>query len=384
MPPSARRSSSLPALAREGVGWILAGALAFALARAPGRAQAAAAALALAFAGGALGAFRERLVPFTHADGMLARARALGEATTAARPELASPLSRVRLGLELDPFAPNTAWAAGLSSLDGYSFPNRRFVTLVGALRQQEHNPAALLLRFPEDHRSSFPLYTLYNVAARVEASSPDPSRAGQVRVTPLVPTLGEAWFSAGARRVGSWSTLAGALLTHRSGLHILARDAVWLVPSDAAVASARLPEGRLPECDAAGVKNVRSELGGQRLSPRRHDGGGVPADDCDELRGESQGVERGSRPGRDSAHDVPGLRLAPRRPCASAALRASPFEPLRQSCRPRPSGGSSAGLSWLARHGAAEIPNPRPSRVAMRRAGSAASASYWVGLDVR
>jgi hypothetical protein len=257
----------LPALAREGVGWILAGALAFSLARAPGRAQAAAAALALAFSGGALGAFRERLVPFTHADGMLARATALGKAATAARPELASPLSRVRLGLELDPFAPNTAWAAGLSSLDGYSFPNRRFVTLVGALRQQEHNPAALLLRFPEDHRSSFPLYTLYNVAARVEASSPDPSRAGQVRVAPLVPTLGEAWFSAGALRVGSWSTLAGALVTHRSDLHILARDAVWLVPSDAAVASARLPEGRLPECDAAGVKNVRSELGGQRLS---------------------------------------------------------------------------------------------------------------------
>jgi hypothetical protein len=255
-----------PPLAREAAGWAIAGALAFTLARAPRRAEAAAAALAVALAFGALGAFRERLVPFTDSEALLARAAALGHAAVAARPELASPLARVRPGLGIDPLEPNTAWAAGLSSLDGYSFPNRRFVALVGVLRQQEYSPTALLLRFPEDHRSSFPLYTLYNVGVRVEADSEAPSLGSGVAVSPLVPTLGEAWFSAGVRRVGSWSTLAGALLTHRDRLQLRARDDVWLVSSDSAPALSRLPLGKLPGCERARVSDLRSELGGQRL----------------------------------------------------------------------------------------------------------------------
>jgi hypothetical protein len=252
--------AALPSLPREVLAWTVAAAcLARPAAVAPAFALA-------ALAAGGLGAFQERLLPFVAGDALLYRAAAIGEAARRNEPALASPLARVRPQFEWPEFLANTALAAGLSSLDGYYFPQRRFVELVSVLRYQPYHPNALLLRFPPTHPSSLLLYQLYNVAWTVDE---------QGRVTRQGPTAGPAWFSAAIARTWRYQDLREELRRPEDGLANEACRRLWLMADDLHVWRAHLPEALAPECADARVLAVEARRGGSDVRARVH----APAD---------------------------------------------------------------------------------------------------------
>jgi hypothetical protein len=237
----------LPWLAREAVGWTLAAAV---LVQAIGLPRTA---VFVAVAIGGLGAFRERLLPFVAGDALLLRASRVGEVARRHEPALASPLERVRPQFEWPEFLANTSLAAGLSSLDGYYFPQRRFVELVSVLRYQPYHPNALLLRFPATHPSSLLLDQLYNVAWTVDE---------QGHVAAQGPTAGPAWFSAGIARTWRYQDLREELRRPADGLHNEARRRLWLMADDLHVWRAQLPERLAPACAEARVLAVDAPRG--------------------------------------------------------------------------------------------------------------------------
>jgi hypothetical protein len=255
----------LPTQAREALGW--AAALAVVAVGSQGRRELpplAWSALLLAMAGGSAGAFRERLPPFVNGAATLARAEKLGAAVTRAYPALASPLVRVRVSPEDEDFEANTAFAARLSAIDGYFFPSRRFVELVCALRGQEYQPNQLIVRVPEEHPTSRPLFQLYNVAWRVRAQ---PSARWGFEFRRIARPPGPAWFSVGFTRVDSFAALGRDLLPMGDGLGGRARQSLWLVSSDPEVAAARLPESVDGACGGARVLEVKATRGGRGAS---------------------------------------------------------------------------------------------------------------------
>jgi hypothetical protein len=256
-----------PPLPREVLGWGL--ALAAVLARERKQASSFAspfgrAGVAVILAGGSLGAFHERLLPLRAGDALLAEARAVGVMARAAEPALASPLVRLQYGPESDAFGPNTAFAAGLSSLDGHAFPTRRFVALARAVRDEPYSPNALLLRFAVAP-SARALFQLYD-ARFLLGAGPD---ARHPVVTPLARPAGAAWFPAGLVRTASFATLADELLAAGETLGQRARETLWLVAADPLLAAAPLPDRIDDGCRAAAVESVAS-LGAGSLAEAR------------------------------------------------------------------------------------------------------------------
>ncbi|MET0554983.1 MAG: hypothetical protein ABW221_18215 [Vicinamibacteria bacterium] len=225
----------LPGVPREVAGWALAVALVVPplerrlLARVP------TVGVLCALAAGGLGAFRERLLPFPEPARILADARRVGDELERARPELAQPLARVSLGWEDGALGPNTAFASGLSALDGYYFPSRRYIEMFSALHGYEYQPNALLLRFPASEKWTRPLFALYNVGWFVQRTDERRLQGRQ-----LAPTAGAAWFSAGFETVPSFAALGKALLAADTATAERVRARLWLVESDPRISPAR------------------------------------------------------------------------------------------------------------------------------------------------
>jgi hypothetical protein len=209
--------------------------------------------VALTLAGASIGAFRERLLPFPDAGEILVRCDRLGHAVRASRPALESPLARVSLGFEFPELGPNTAFASGLSSLDGYYYPSRRFLELYWALRNQPYVSSAVLLRFPPGEAWARVFHQLYNVAWAAGARE---EQRGRLGVWGLGPTAGAAWFSARLVRVPSMADLARLLRQHGDDLAERARQTAWVVEGDPRL-PATLPASIDESCSAARVKRV-------------------------------------------------------------------------------------------------------------------------------
>jgi hypothetical protein len=234
----------LPSLPHEVALW----GLALLVVVAAGRIPAGAALLVLG--AGSLLAFGERLQPFPDPAAPLAEAARIGAALRQARPELGSPLVRIRLGLSVPVLGPNTAFAAGLSSLDGYQAPLRRFSQLVFALRGQPHQPTAVLFVSGRGDPAFDVLRQLHDV--RWDASL---EAAGRLRVAELGPTAGPAWFSAALERVPGLPALVEQL--KQPGLHERAHQFAWLVASDPL--NAGLPERVDPACASARLDHLEA-----------------------------------------------------------------------------------------------------------------------------
>ena len=243
----------VPALVRELAGWTVAAAAAFRPRRLGRLAAIPPGTAFVVLAAGGLAAFRERVVSFdSFPDGnaLLASARRVGDEARRAQAAVRSPLVRVSAAFEWPELLSNTAVATGLSSLDGYYFPQRRLVELVCATRGQPYQPNSLLLRFPPERPSSRALFQLYDVAWRLDES-------GAVR--PLLETAGPAWFAPRLIHADSFTALGRQLVSLREGLAPQARRAAWLVDSDPMVARAALPASVDPRCADARVDGVET-----------------------------------------------------------------------------------------------------------------------------
>ena len=243
-----------PALVRELAGWALAASASFRPRRPVALARLGAiprGAVFFILAAGGLAAFRERAVSFDafpDGDALLARAQRIGGEAVTTEPALRSALVRVSPSFEWPELLSNTAPATGLSSLDGYYFPQRRLVELMCATRGQAYQPNSLLLRFPPERPSSRALFQLYDVAWRLDESG---------AVAPLMETAGPAWFSSRLIRAPSFAALGRQLVSMRDDLAGQARRAAWLVEADPMVVRAGLPSSVDARCVDARVDGI-------------------------------------------------------------------------------------------------------------------------------
>ncbi len=213
---------------------------------------------------GSVAAFRERLLPFPDAGGLLAEAGRLGDTVRRAKPELASPLTRVRLDLAMPAFATNTAFAAGLSGLEGYGVPTRRFSALLFALRGERYESTAVFFALPAGDRAFPVLRQLYDVTWEVSL----PSR-GRLALNPLGPAAGAAWFSASLARTSDLASLVRELRAAGDALHQRAAEVLWLDGSDSRVAGAPLPPALERGCRDARVAHVEAAPRGRQVVAR-------------------------------------------------------------------------------------------------------------------
>ena len=197
-------------------------------------------------------AFRERLLPFPEPLRHFAEADSLGTAVRRIKPELDSTLSRVRLDVEIPVFTVNSAYAAGLGSLDGYGTPTGRFSRLVFQLRGDRYQPTANFFKLPAGDPAFAVLRQLYNVDSSVTL----PAR-GRLALNPLGPTAGPAWFSTSTARLSDLATLARELSSPGESLARRATEVLWLDNSDQFAARADVPATVDPRCRDAQVLKV-------------------------------------------------------------------------------------------------------------------------------
>ena len=209
-------------------------------------------------------AFRERLLPFPDAASVLAEAARLGDTARRAKPELGSSLTRVRLDLSVPALVTNTAFAAGLSGLEGYAVPPRRFAALLFALRGDRYESTAVFFALPPGDRAFPILRQLYNVTWEVAL----PSRS-RLALNPLGPAAGPAWFSASVARVRDLAALAGELRAAGEGLHRRAGEVLWLDGADPLTARAALPAALDRGCRDARVLSVEAPWRARQIVAR-------------------------------------------------------------------------------------------------------------------
>ena len=251
-------------------------------------------------------AFRERLLPFPEPPRHFAEADSLGAAVRRIKPELDSTLSRVRLDLEIPVFTVNSAYAAGLASLDGYGAPTGRFSRLVFALRGDPYQPTANFFKLPSNDPAFSTLRQLYNVGWNVTL----PAR-GRLALTPLGPTAGPAWFSASTTRLNDLTALARELRAAGDSLAHRASEVLWLDNTDPLAARADVPPTLDPRCREAQVHKVSAprrshEIVAHDLHPRR-----LPPDLRHELHRRPPRHRRAVRRPPHGPHPVPRLRRA-------------------------------------------------------------------------
>jgi len=202
-----------------------------------------------------LSAFRERLLPFLSADALIREPEALGRAARARVPELASPLERVSLQLSLPAFGPNTAAASGLSSIDGYGYPTRRYLQLAALTSGQPFDPLQTIMVFDPRTHAFRVMGQLYNVRAiLVPAGAGDP-RGPLVDIRPG-PTAGAAWFSGRLEPVANFAELGSVLNANAPVLASKAHEVAWIVADDPVV---HAPATVAAECHGARVERVEA-----------------------------------------------------------------------------------------------------------------------------
>lgn len=244
-----------PPWLREPLGWLIALALARpSLAR---RTSASPGALSAALGLAGLGAFRERLPAFRDLPAAVASAAGEGASILSLRPDLASPLARVRVEPPIPDFGNNTAFMMGLSSLDGYFFAPRRFLALAAALAGKPYIPVVNNFNFALDSAALAPLSRLYNVRALV-------ARGEGGTLIHDIPGGAAAWFGLGPRGARSFDDLAAGI---KSLDPARLRREIWVLGSDPAVVRAGLP-GAFPEgCARAEIKSLAAWSNGAALA---------------------------------------------------------------------------------------------------------------------
>lgn len=248
-----------PPLMREWLGWILASAIVIAgLLRRPIPAGAALIALGL----GTLGAFAERQRPFATKQSLIDMPARAGDEIRNLAPALRDPLVRADAAFQLPPFEHNPAQAAGISSLNGYLNPPRRFIALIAALDGVAPDYTVNSFRFARDSASLRALAPIYNESFRVSGVP------GDMHVEPLAPTAGPAWFAARIEPLPGIEAIAAALRNAGDAIVPAVRARMWIDSKDV-VPGQSIPATFSPECGKAEVLGVEAARGGQAFRVR-------------------------------------------------------------------------------------------------------------------
>ena len=211
-----------------------------------------------------LSAFQERLLPFVPAQTLLESLRTLGSDLIQKQPDLASPLTRVRVNFQNTTFVVNTGYAMGLSTLDGYWLPTGRFLSLKSALEGIEVNPTVIFLNIAEQSVAYPVLRKLYNLKYLVESGEQN-----TFSLRPAGETAGPAWFSYSIQAVKGPSELVKKLNEAGEALVTQLHHLLWVDQEDLKVQEAGLSSlmgVELKECSLSKVLSVDAKRGGQSI----------------------------------------------------------------------------------------------------------------------
>jgi hypothetical protein len=244
--------AAAPPVVRELAAWLCAAAIVSAL-LVRGLRRLPVPALLLVLAGLSVCAFRERLLPFMDGGRLLDAAAALGASVRRAQPTLGPGLERVSLDADLPGLQPNTAFAAGLSSLDGYQVPTRRFLELAHVLAGERYQPTVVFMRFPPGDAV---LDALYDVRWRVTFTA-----AGQVSVAAIgLGTAGAAWIPERLETLPSVPALVARLRAVGGTVADEVRRTLFLVGEDERRSSLAGHPSIDQSCASARVLGLRSD----------------------------------------------------------------------------------------------------------------------------
>ncbi|MGK5089706.1 hypothetical protein WDW86_19310 [Bdellovibrionota bacterium FG-2] len=181
--------------------------------------------------------FKERTVPTLSLVDLEPRFSAVLADIQAHEPPLNSSLVRTTFDGNIAEFSSNSNWMLGVSSVNGYWFPLRRYLGLAMGLARIPADYTIVNLRFRTTDSDFDAVRKLYNVGYRVLIDE-----AGKYSLEKLAPTLGAAWFAAGIQKAPSMEELARRLTVDFGTLALV--DA-----SDEVVQRMRVPEFENQAC---------------------------------------------------------------------------------------------------------------------------------------
>ena len=195
-------------------------------------------------AGGSIDAFGESLPPLASADDITGRPTRLGARVREMRPELGAPLVRT-LVRDSSAQINNEPYFMGLSSIEGFAVPTRRFLELARAAGSK-FGPLQYSIRFELDGPAIAILGPLYNVRAVAHVTGES------VDIVDRDDAVGAAWFPRRVTLLGDAASLIGRLRARPEAI----RGEAWVVASDPVV-SARDISTLSGQCDRATVAKL-------------------------------------------------------------------------------------------------------------------------------
>jgi hypothetical protein len=216
--------------------------------------------LLFVLASASVSAFRERKIVFASEEFLLKQIFEFGQIFKGGFPELDSSLTRVEFNFRIPYFSDNTAYHLGLSSLDAYGFPPKRFAQLWSAIQGEPLNPMQNKWNLDESSKGFSILRQLYNIryAARKDGT--------QVTLQQLGPTLGPAWFSSAFERSGSFDQIARSLHEAEDRLMPHLSRVAYLIEGDGAIPIEIQCKEVNPVCQFAQVMKVSAPIRSQRF----------------------------------------------------------------------------------------------------------------------
>ncbi len=202
---------------------------------------------------GSILATNERKLNFVEEKELTSKPQILKSQILKLAPDLIAPLNRVYLHLDIDFFNINTAYGLGLSSLDGYWFPNRRYLQLVSAIEGADYTSSLHYLHISTYQDAPNILKQLYNVIydAYIENS--------QLVIThPTPDPAGQAWFSTDVRRLKDFNELAKELKSHGNNLGTKLHQTTWIVEEDS-LSNSQAPVALSSACSKAEVRQIEA-----------------------------------------------------------------------------------------------------------------------------
>jgi hypothetical protein len=218
---------------------------------------------ALILAAAELAAFKERLKPFQTERQVFEPLDALRERVLSSAGEDAlRPLTRSHFDYRVNAVT-NKGGAMGISTIEGYTQPTRRFAQLLFALKGKPLNATAVNFQHFRVGTDFFKVFSqLYNIRHLFRQARPG--------FVALEDGFGEAWFSDEIVYDEEFPALARSLYAglDRSKLNVVKADALTPRPGSLPAFS--------PRCAQAKIDSVETAHGGQRIAIATR-----PATDC-------------------------------------------------------------------------------------------------------
>jgi hypothetical protein len=204
--------------------------------------------------------FQERLLPMSDEANLLVNLDAIRAKVVQSVPSAIGSLDRVHLAFQSPETSVNSGYAAGLSTLEGYWQPPKRFIQMFDALNGSPYISTSVFFAFQTESPAYKTLKQLYNSRAVMEYAN------GDIRSGGIENTAGPAWFSSELEDATSIEALATTLKAAGDTLSALAHQKAWLIHSDPDVQRVNVPATINPLCSGSTVDRVEAPYGSQQI----------------------------------------------------------------------------------------------------------------------